>query len=186
MPQSGRTTVAKALCQDGKYQYVDCSSWLKSTFRDQKVEEHDQQYLDEYQHYITNRLKSNPWLCIDNVLNSIRAIDYREDNFVIDGVASPKDFVHLFDYNQDMIVFLNRTDNEVEYKDCENIGVSVMRDYCFWMSSAGLIDKSKWIEYNFKIPGTAGDQVKTLGSKNSVFIVKSLNKVISHLQESLV
>jgi hypothetical protein len=86
---------------------------------------------------------------------------------------------------EDFIVFLNRTNNEVDLKDYENIGVSVMRDYCFWLSSANNLDKNNWFEYNFNIPGEESDWVKSLGHKNSVFIVKSINKVISHLKERL-
>jgi hypothetical protein len=106
-------------------------------------------------------------------------------NFVIDGIISPKDFSALFDYREDTIVFLNRTDNDHEYRDHENIGISVIRDYCFWMSSAGVVNKTKWLEYNFKIPGEDSDFVKAMGAQNSVFIVKSIKKVISHLIERL-
>jgi hypothetical protein len=69
--------------------------------------------------------------------------------------------------------------------DHENIGVSVIRDYCFWLSSASLINKSNWLEYNFRIPGEDSEFIKNLGSKNSVFIVKSIKKAISHLKEKL-
>jgi hypothetical protein len=84
-----------------------------------------------------------------------------------------------------MVVFLNRTDNAEEFKDSESIAVSVMRDYCFWMSAASLLPKDRWLEYNFKIPGDDSDFIKKLGSKNSVFLAKSLTKAISHLKESL-
>ncbi|MGH7239415.1 MAG: hypothetical protein ACREHG_05025, partial [Candidatus Saccharimonadales bacterium] len=75
--------------------------------------------------------------------------------------------------------------NEREYKDHENIGTSVIRDYCFWMSVAGLLNKERWLEYNFRIPGENSDHIKVMGAQNSVFIVKSIAKVISHLTERL-
>jgi hypothetical protein len=53
------------------------------------------------------------------------------------------------------------------------------------MSAAGVLNKDRWLEYNFKIPGEDSDFVKAMGAQNSVFIVKSINKVISHLIERL-
>jgi hypothetical protein len=105
--------------------------------------------------------------------------------YIIDGILSPKDFTALFDYREDIVVFLNRTDNLHEYRDHENIGTSVIRDYCFWMSAAGVLIKDRWLEYNFKIPGENSDFVKAMGAQNSVFIVKSIERVISHLTERL-
>src|SRR5574339_984759 len=109
MPYSGRTTVAKALCQDERFQYIDASAWIKCTFRDQKEGEHIQQYQDEFHQYLTKRTQANPFFSIDNIYDSIDAYKDKGDVFVIDGVSSPKDFVHLFDINQDIVVFLNRT-----------------------------------------------------------------------------
>lgn len=190
MPQSGRTTVAKALCQAPNYQYIDATSWAKSTFRGPKEGEHPQQHDDELHQWYTNRMRLNPQMIVDNVIESMNAYNsikgLPESDFVIDGIMSPRDLSALFDYNEDVIIFLNRTGNSAEFKDYENIGVSVMRDYCFWLSSANLLPKERWFEYNFSIPGEDSDWVKSLGHKNSVFIVKSINKVISHLKEQLI
>lgn len=185
MPGSGRTSVATALCQDAAYQYIDTATWLKTTFRERNKDEHINQFQDEYQLYTSNRIKLNPYLHIDNVLDIIDSKDWSKNNIIIDGLSSPKDFVHLFDINKDIVVFLNRIDNESEFKDSESIAVSVIRDYCFWMSSALLLNKERWIEYNFRIPGEDSSFVKELGSKNHVFIAKNIVRVISHLKETL-
>lgn len=188
MPESGRTTVAKALCQDQRYRYVDGSTWVKSTFRPQKEGEHPQQYHDEYHTWFLDRLKRKPNMCLDHVTDAIafyEGVCGPEFDIVIDGVVGPRDFINLFDYNEDIVVFLDRTNNASEYKDYENIGVSVIRDYCFWMSAATLLPRERWIEYKFQIPGEESDYIKALGSKNSVFIVRSVNKAIVHLKELL-
>lgn len=185
-PGSGRTTIAKALAQDTKYQYIDASSWIKETFRDQKDGEHIQQYLESYQEYLTKRIQANPLFAINNILDSIKAYKNNENIFIIDGVNNPKDFIHLFDVNEDVVVFLNRTDNAEEFKDSENIAVSVIRDYCYWMSITNLLPKSRWIEINFKIPGDPNDNsVKFLGNKNSIYLVKNFKKVISVVRDLL-
>lgn len=185
LPKSGRTTVAKALVEALGYEYIDATGWVRSTFRDRKEGEHPNQYEDEYQSYLTKRMNVNPWFVSDHVYEMMKVSGKDDANFVIDGIASPKDFTALFDYREDIVVFLNRTDNDHEYRDHENIGTSVIRDYCFWMSSAGIVNRSRWLEYNFKIPGDDSDYVKAMGAQNSVFIVKSIKKVISHLTERL-
>lgn len=185
VPFSGRTTVAKALCQEEGYQYIDASAWLKHTFRDRKEGEHIQQYQDDYHQYLTNRIKLNPWICIDNVYDTIKSYENVKPRIVIDSISSPKDFVHLFNINEDIVIFLNRTDNAEEFKDSESISVTVIRDYCFWLSSAGLLNKERWIEINFKIPGEEHSVVKTLGSKNTIYLTKSISKGIEVLKQLL-
>lgn len=186
IPYSGRTTVAKAVLQDEKHQYIDASSWVKSTFRDQEYGEHIQKYLESYHEYLTKRIQANPLFAVNNILDTMAA--YNNTNvFIIDGINNPKDFVHLFDVNKDIVVFLNRTDNSEEFKDSESIAVSVIRDYCYWMSTAGLLSKNRWLEYNFKIPGEGSEinLIKKMGTKNSVFISRSINNTITHLKKSL-
>ena len=185
LPKSGRTTVSKALTEAHGFEYIDAMSWVRSTYRDRKESEHPNQYEDEYQSYLTKRMMVNPWFVSDHVIEMMKVSGDEPSVFVIDGIISPKDFTALFDYRQDIVVFLNRTDNEHEYRDHENIGTSVIRDYCFWMSAAGVLNKDRWLEYNFKIPGEDSDFVKAMGAQNSVFIVKSINKVIYHLIERL-
>ena len=171
MPQSGRTTVAKALCESDKYRYIDTFSWVKATFREPKPDEYFQHFDEEFHSWFTNRMKMSPNMIIDNVYDSMDAYDDQHIDFVIDGLTSPRDFTRLFDYNQDVVVFLNRSGNPAEFRDYQNIGVSVMRDYCFWLSSADLLSRARWFEYNFTIPGEDTDLVKSLGHKNSVFII---------------
>lgn len=182
LPRSGRSTVAKALVEAHGYRYIDAMSWIRSNFRALETGEHPHQYEDAYQLHLAQLRLNDPWFVADYILEEIHS---RTDIFVIDGLTSPKDFVDLFDYQKDVVVFLNRTDNEHEYRDHENIGVSVIRDYCFWMSAAGLLNKERWLEYNFKIPGESADHVKVMGAQNSVFIVKSIVRVVSHLTEKI-
>lgn len=184
LPQSGKTTVAEALCKDNKFEYIDSSSWLKATFRHKKENEHEQQYEEAYHQFLVNRLKIDPTLGSKNIQATMASYPHSFE-FIIDGLIGPKDFIQLFNYNQDIVVFLNRLNNDSEFRDYQNIGISVIRDYCFWMASVGLLEKKRWMEYNFKIPGEESNDVKVLGSKNSVYLVKSLNKAISHLKEKI-
>jgi adenylate kinase family enzyme len=186
LPKSGRTTVAQALSEGPRRQYIDATGWIRSTFREPQEGEHLQQFEDEYHRYLSMRMMVNPFFVTDHVRDMIEVSQSKTvKTFVIDGVFAPKDFTSLFDYREDMVIFLNRTDNETDVKDHENIGVSVMRDYCFWMSSAGLLPKERWLEYNFRIPGEDSEFIKELGSKNSVFLIKSLSRVIAHIKDKV-
>lgn len=185
LPGSGRTTVAKAIVEAHGYQYIDAMSWVRSTFRGIQKGEHPHQYEDEYQMYLTKRSNVNPWFVTDYIYEMMKVSGKEDAVFVIDGITSPKDFTTMFDFRQDIIVFLNRTDNNGEFRDHENIGTSVIRDYCFWMSAAGLITKQRWLEYNFRIPGEDSDHVKQMGAQNSVFIIKSIKRVIAHLTDKV-
>jgi hypothetical protein len=191
-PKSGRTTVAQQLGRslhgiDGAdWFYVNTMDWVKNTFRAPNQNEKGHQYIEECHNYLLNRLQINPNLITDNFSESIKAIDKIKIsglnyNLVVDGVLNPRDFCQVFDYNKDMVVFLNRTDNDSDIQDYESIGVSVIRDYCFWLASANLLSKPQWIEYNFKMTGDDSDFVRELGSKNSIYIIKSIGRVISHL-----
>ena len=184
LSKSGRTTVAQALAAHFQGQYIDAMTWVQSSFRPKKEQEHIHHYEDEYDRFLSVRRQANPDLIIDHINNQI--VQHPDkDIYVIDGISSPREFANLFDYRKDMVVFLNRTSTEVEYKDHENIGISVIRDYCFWLSSASLLIRNRWLEYNFKIPGEESDFVKEMGSKNRVFIIRSIGKVIFHLVESI-
>ena len=184
LPHSGRTTVAKAVAQDLNYHYLDAISWVKHSFRLMEDGEYLHQYEDEYQQYMSKMMSNEPEFITNNVFQ-ILDLYCPNSNFIIDGIGSPKDFMTLFDYRKDMVIFLNRIDNEKDCSDQENIGVSVIRDYCFWLSAASLLKKTHWLEFNFRIPGEDIDFIKTMGAQNSIFIVKNIKKVISHLEEKI-
>jgi|ERR1035437_559332 adenylate kinase family enzyme len=180
--QSGRTTVANALCENNSFQLIDALDCMQFSFRERLPKEHPQKFQEEYQLALSLKTKENPNHCIDSVKNIMN--NYPDKKYlIIDNITSPRDFAHLFNINEDIVIFLNRVDNEAEYKDCDSIAVSVMRDYCFWMSSCNYLNRERWLEFNFRIPGEDSDATKMLGSRNSIYIVKNINKVILHLRE---
>ena len=182
LPKSCRTTVSKAIANDLGFVYISATDWVKNTFREQGEKEHEQSFKEAYQRYYFDRLRNNPDMCVQNVLDTMAC--HPNTNFVIDGVVSPRDFSALFDYNKDLVVILNRIDNEQYHEDHDSIFMSTIKDYCFWMAAAELLDRPRWIEYNFKVNGEDVDSVKIMGKKNSVFLVKNVKRVISHLVET--
>jgi hypothetical protein len=179
-PKTGKSTLAKALCEEVSNCEHISTAWFKDAFRKPKEKETDQHYLDEYYQYFSQQLKSNPRVILDVVAPVIGG----NKTFIIDSILTPKDFVELFNYNTDFVIFLNRVDAP-HPRDHENIGVSVIRDYCFWLSSAGLIERDRWLEFNYRFD-ELGDLAKELGSKNTVVIIKGgIKKVIEVCKERL-
>lgn len=184
LPNSGRTTVAKSIAENDDSYYISAVDWLMATFRSPHKGEKPEDFQNEYVEYLVNRLKINPYLIVDNIFD-IMDTSKSSNHFIIDGLSNPKDFIHLFDYNKDVVVFLNRIDNMTNGKDYEGISINVMRDYCLWLATMGFLDKNRWLEYNYKIPGEESDFTKTLGAKNVVTITKSINKAIEDLKGKL-
>lgn len=180
---SGKTTVARALAEEPNYHYISGSGWLESTFRFPYPKENPFEFQEELFKFKVNRLIVDPYIVSDNILDIMNAVD--SDHYVVDGLVNPKDFIHLFDYNEDVIVFLNRTDSPEDSKNYESIAINVIRDYCLYLATVGLLPREKWLEYNFKIPGEESDFVKQLGKHNLVTITRSINRAILHLKGEL-
>ncbi len=181
LSKSGRTTISKSLAeQEGNY-YISAMDWLRSTFRSPQPGEDHLDYERNFTDYLCERIKLNPYLISDNIQEVIRSCPNKR--FIIDGLSNPQNFIKLFDYNQDIIIVLNRIDNEVDSTDQDNIAINVIRDYCYWLSSMNLLPKDRWIEYNFRINADGEGPIKKMGSRNIVYIVKSIKGVISHLKQ---
>lgn len=169
---SGRTTIAKALASHLDYKYVDSAI---NIFRTKLPNEDKESYEELIDSCMTNLLNLNPNIVVDQLKNT--------KNSIIDNIQSPYDMINLFNSKEDYIIFCNRTDNEVAFFDKAKIGTSLIKDYCYWLSAMNLLDKERWLEINYKLPGEQSDFVKKLQNRNSVYIVKNINKAISLLKE---
>lgn len=183
LPQSGRSRIAKALAEDSRLHYISATDWLASTFRPPRPEEKKEDFEQAYHDYYIGRLKEDQDIVTTNLYEAMSASG--ADHFIIDGISNPSDFTYIFNPEFDAVVFLNRTDAESAAKDYEGVSVNVMRDYSLYLSLLGLLPRERWLEYNYKIPGEESDFVKQTGKHNSVFIIKSINKVIEHLRGEL-
>lgn len=180
LPSSGCSTIAKILSEEWGAHYIHSFEWLQKTFRDKGEESHEDYRLELF-NYVSQRLKVKPYLIVDNVFDIIDVSP--KEIFIIDGINSPKDFMHLFDYNNDVVIFLNRNNGPDYVEGFDQIGINVMRDFCLFLASRNLLDKERWLEFNFPIPGNKEDDfVKHLGQKNSVTITRSIDKTIEILK----
>ena len=184
LAESGKTTLAKSLSGGSTTCYISAVDWVKSTFRSARPKEESEDYEKAELDFVSERLKLNPDLFVNNI-NEIMKINKHASTFIIDGVDSPRDFARLFDYNKDIAIFLNRTDNPETIKDSEGIAHNIIRDYCLWLTTMNLLNKDRWWEFNFRLPGEDSEFVKELVSRNHVTITKSFDKAIRIIKERL-
>ncbi len=188
LSQCGKTTVAKALAESPDAFSISASAWLKGNFRDRNAAEDQEVYEKERNDFLSGALKRNADLITDSIeMTMSMHSDFNPNikKFIIDGLTSPRDFMKLFDYNNDVAIFLNRVDNPSEVSDHDGIGQNVIRDYCLWLSTMGLLPKERWTEYNYRLPGEESEFVKELSSRNLVTITKNINKAIEIMRARL-
>lgn len=187
LPKSGRTTVAKALSHQPSSHCISGFEWIKGTFRNQGAIETNEDYEKELHLFVKDRLKIKPYLFVDNIYDVMDASHIEKyEKFIIDGLNSPRDFINLFDYNNDVIIFLNRTDTPDFIESYDQLAINVIRDYCLWLGTMDLLPKERWLEFNFSIPGDSqSDFSKKLGQKNTVIITKSIDKTIAMIKDLL-
>lgn len=188
LPQSGRTSVAKHLSKDADFHTIEIGAYLKNIFK-RSFSGPEEDFCDKYKEFIANILKNDSKFYKENLRylkNSIKlAKKNGVKNFVIEDLVGPMDFIKLFNYNEDIVVFLNRLDNPSVANEQENICLSLIKDYCLWLVTMSCLDKDRWIEYNFKSTYSTDNTVKTMGVHNSIFILKSFEGVASHLSDIL-
>lgn len=166
-PQSGKDIIGKSL-ELPNFKYVNLTASLDQISFPNDDAKHD---------YILKLMKD----CPDGFINA----DNLTNNCIVDGIISPRDFVHLFNYNSDVVVFINRTDNHPDTKEYQNIAAAVIKDYCFWLSSADLLQKNRWLEFNYKMLEDDPEYFKQMGFKNTVFSLKGINSVCKKLREQI-
>ena len=187
LPKSGKTTISKSISEIKEFNdsvTIDSMGWINSFCRPKQEKEHEDSYEELIQENFVKRITSNLDVTFDYSMSIMNS--QIKNTYIFDSVASPYDFIKMFDGRRDKVIFLNRVDDRINYRDYDNISLSAIKDYCFWLSATNLLPKTNWIEYNFKIPGSNREEVRMLGAKNSIFIVGSIEGVMKHLHNSLV
>jgi len=183
LAKTGRTTIANTLASIEGNHYISAMDWIRAGFRPRAKGEDHLDYERSLADYVSERLKLNYTLVSDNIESIIKSCPSK--NYIIDGLVTPQDFIKLFNPTEDIRIVLNRLDNDVDATEQDSIADIAIRDYCSWLSAMNLITKDNWIEYNFRSSGKSGGTIKKMGSRNTVFIVSSLEDVIKHVKELL-
>lgn len=178
LSHSGRTTISKALSNVNNY-YISAFDKFKLHFRSKIINEHVSDYEREFQLYLASLCQYNPFVISQSIEDEIA--HNLHDKYIIDGLLNPLNFIKIFNPSIDKVVFLNRIDSNVESSDQDNIALITIRDYCSWLSSVNLLSKDNWIEYNFRIDTKESGYLRSLGTRNTVHIVKSIDCVKDHL-----
>ncbi len=108
-----------------------------------------------------------------------------DGNYVVDGIDDPKDFITKFNPKTDYLVVLNRLDYQPDNGNYENISLSVVRDYCYWLMCRKKLNINNWLEFNIKSLKDK-DSVKKFSNRNTLFIVSNLNCVYEAINKLLI
>lgn len=175
---AGKTTVSKSLLCN-KFNYIDVLSWFKSSFRSKQPKESVNEYEQSFTTYLVSHLQQDPLFFSQQIKDRLN-----DKAAIVDGMLDPRNFIDLFNPKEDYLIVLNRLDNS-NNNDYDLVSLNVIRDYCFWLSSFNMLDKDRWIEFNFKMNTDKKDFTKKMGAKNTLYLVKSIDKAIDILKDIL-
>ncbi len=180
---SGKTKFCQEIVnKNPEFIYYSYNQLLKNSFGHRFKNEPADDFLKSFEKYSFNILFDNPKYLEYNYYN-----ENLFNNVVIDDIFSPTDFIKLFDYKNDIVVFLNRTDisEETLYSEQETVFVNLCRDYCFWLATVEMLNKKNWQEYNFKMTAPNNGFLKVVGIKNTLNLTSNLEAAIDHFNEYL-
>lgn len=108
------------------YRHISIGNHFKQKFPNNKKE--------GYTDYLTQKCKEllakNP----DYVINFYKEKgNCHGGGMIIDGLRNPRDFVHLFDFNQDLVIFVERDGFEI--KNEFEAGIDVIKNYVEWLKN---------------------------------------------------
>lgn len=131
----GKSTLAWTLCFETPDVYlvpVQASKWIKEQYSAASFASYP-----EYVAFLTQKsrelLAKDPDCAVKRIKQSFNCCG---GGCLIEGVRNPRDFMQLFDYRKDLVVFLSRNGMEVvnEFEE----GIEVIKQYV------------KWLEKNFE------------------------------------
>ncbi len=134
---SGKTTLTNLFYYRDK---ISASGWIESKF----PEEYKNRLNDKSRKDITKKsldsLKEDPNICI----NYIRNHNLNYNDFIIDGIRNPRDFISLFDCNKDTVIFLRRLATPAA--NSFETGIYVIENYINWLISNNLLSEKSFIK----------------------------------------
>lgn len=126
----GKTTLAWTICFETSgidLVPVQASKWIKEQYNETNFPSYS-----EYVAFLTKKsrefLTDDPDCAIKRIKQSFNG---NGGGCLIEGVRNPRDFMHLFDYRKDLVVFLSRDGMEIinEFEE----GIEVIKQYVKWL-----------------------------------------------------
>lgn len=121
--RSGKTHLAQLLSESLGLKYTSASGWLKridEVRAEKATDETKQEYIERLTEMSMDILAQDPDVCIDWIGKKID---------IVEGIRNPRDFAHLFDAGEDVLIWCRREDVSEAATDFERIGLSGIESY---------------------------------------------------------
>lgn len=141
--QSGKTTLAKRICDELSLQHVSASAWVRKNFKECYVDK--QAHIQSMTAFATDQLKHNPFICIQELQTSY---DLNLPS-VVEGIRNPFDFAHLFDPRTDCIVWVKYKNNKLATTEFEK-GLLVVDALLSWLVQNKLVSFKQIFNFEFE------------------------------------
>jgi GTPase SAR1 family protein len=141
--QSGKTTLAKAICQQLPLQHVSASTWIRKHFHENTQDK--QTLIASMTAFATQKLKLNPFACIEELQ---KKYDLNQPS-VIEGIRNPFDFANLFDPNTDRVIRITYKNNKLQPTEFEK-GLEVVDDLLTWMINNQMMTDTQVLNLDFE------------------------------------
>ena len=138
--KSGKTPFASKIAEVLGWSLVCASEWFRKTFLQQGPSDR-QAFTDAITAFTIQTLREDPDL-------NLRYLSSRHDlsrPCVVEGFRNPRDFIRLFDYRQDRVVFLRCEETDLRETDFEG-GIQVMRSYLRYLLDCGLLREEQMVQ----------------------------------------
>jgi hypothetical protein len=141
--QSGKTTLAKRICDELSLQHVSASAWVRKNFK--KSYEDKQIHIQSMTAFAIDQLKHNPFICIQELQTSY---DLNLPS-VVEGIRNPFDFVHLFDTRTDCVIWVKYKNNKLAPTLFEK-GLLVVDALLSWQVQNELVSSKQIFNFEFE------------------------------------
>jgi hypothetical protein len=145
---SGKTPVARRLCQALGLEHAPASAWVRERFplprpADGASATERQAFVEAITRFAVAELRRDPWVSLDHLVehHGLRAS-------VVEGMRNPFDFVHAYDPRADAVVWLEHTASTLAPTDFET-GLAVIDAYLRWLERCGLAGSGPTLRYRF-------------------------------------
>lgn len=135
---SGKTSFSKKLAEALGAVHIPISEWVRSRFPEFNDGVKSDERVEIMTKFSINALKRDPAVAV----NFLRHKHDLSKPCAIEGIRNPSDFMQLFDYTSDFVIFIENKNNHIKFTGFER-GVHIIESYLGYLLSNGLMDDSK-------------------------------------------
>ncbi|MBY0359890.1 MAG: hypothetical protein K2W82_17940 [Candidatus Obscuribacterales bacterium] len=143
--RTGKSPFAQQVARFFGAQHIMGSEWVRRQFTTDLPKSDRAGIVQAITAFSLEKLRQNPHSCLNFIAGK-----YDLNSFcVIEGLRNPFDFIHLFDYRHDFVVFLEHEDNGLTATGFEQ-GLDIIRLHLAYQQNLGLLKSERVISYRYR------------------------------------